>query len=297
MTLPYLRISQPYTGLFAYYDGRIEGYRFDPRPNWVDAGGLGLGIASFTLIVGSDAIVYDTGTTPAHGAAIADHLKKQGVKNIRIVYSHWHKDHIAGTTQVLEAFPYSSIIANVRTTNHLAEHKIDLESDRRWPPISPVVLPTETFDGTLKLSLGSREIELHTFNIHSDDASVLWLPKERILLAGDTLEDPITYVDEPQDFPHHLADLKRLKSLKPHKILPCHGAESIIASGGYDADLIDAIETYTTWLHSLAKHPENAAQTVQDVLADHFKQNHVTWFDLYADVHAANVTAALAVTK
>jgi hypothetical protein len=117
------------------------------------------------------------------------------------------------------------------------------------------------------------------------------------MLAGDTLEDPITYVDEPQDFPHHIADLKRLKQLNPLKILPCHGAEHIIASGGYDATLIDALETYTAWLHSLATHPERATAPVDQILADHFAQGHVTWFEAYATVHAANVQAALGVTK
>lgn len=293
MTLPHLRISQPYSGIFALYDGRIAGYRFDPRPNWVDEGGLSLGIASFTLIEGDEAVVYDTGTTPAHGTAIAAHLKGQGVERIRIIYSHWHKDHIAGTAQILAVFPNSPIIANIRTADHLATHKSDLESTRRWPPIIPLVLPTETFDVELKLTLGTREIELHCFNIHSDDASVMFLPSERILLAGDTVEDPITYVDEPQDFAKHIADLKRLKSLNPSKILPCHGAEPVVASGGYDPSLIDATITYTKWLQSLANTPENADQSVHDVLADHFAANHITWFEPYAGVHASNVQAAL----
>lgn len=295
MTLPHLRISQPHKGLFAYYDGRVEGYRFDPRPNWVDEGGLGLGIASFTLIDGHEALVYDTGTTPAHGTAIAEHLKEQGVQSIRIFYSHWHRDHIAGTAQVLAAYPNSPIFANVRTAAHLIEHKTDLESGRRWPPIEPVILPTDTFDGTLKLTLGNRAIELHAFNIHSDDASVLFLPKEKVLLAGDTLEDPITYVDEPQDLALHLADLGRLKTLGAQKILPCHGAEHVIAAGGYDATLIDALETYTAWLIGLATHPENAHQPIESILADHLTQGHIKWFEPYAKVHAANVQASLKV--
>lgn len=293
MTLPHLRISEPHAGLFAYYDGRVEGYRFDPRLNWVDEGGLGLGIASFTLIEGTAALVYDTGTTPAHGTAIADHLKGQGVQSIRISYSHWQKDHIAGTAQVLEALPNSPIIANTRTAAHLKSAKSDLESNRRWPPIQPVLLPNQTFEGSLNLTLGNREIELHTFNIHSDDASVLFLPAEKILLAGDTGEDLITYVDEPQDFAHHRADLKRLKILGAPKIMPCHGAETIIAAAGSDATLIDATETYIAWLQSLAKQPEHASQPISEILADHLEHNHITWFEPYATIHAANVQAAL----
>ena len=292
MTLPHLRISQPHPGIFAYYDGRVPGYRFDPRPNWVDAGGLGLGIASYTLVQGTDAIVYDTGTTPTHGSAIAEHLTGQGVKNVRIIYSHWHKDHIAGTQQILDLFPDSPILANTRTAAHLTDNKADLESTRRWPAIKPLILPTETFQQSLSLRLGPHRIELHLHNIHSDDASVLWLPHDRILLAGDTLEDPITYVDEPQDFPHHLTDLKRLAALKPLKILPCHGHADVIASGGYGATLIAATQTYTQWLQSLAANPDRATQPVHTVLAEHFAKNHIRWFEPYAEVHTANVAAA-----
>ncbi|MGL5008733.1 MAG: hypothetical protein ACRC6I_02530, partial [Paracoccaceae bacterium] len=85
---PHLRILQPHPGLFAYYDGRIAGYRFDPRPNWVDDGALEVGIASYALVQGDQAIVYDTGTIPAHGAAIKAHLDGLGVTDLRIVYSH-----------------------------------------------------------------------------------------------------------------------------------------------------------------------------------------------------------------
>ncbi|MDR6265374.1 MBL fold metallo-hydrolase [Roseobacter sp. N2S] len=296
MTLPHLRILEPHAGLFAYYDGRIAGYRFDPRPNWVDEGGLGLGIASYALIHDSHAIVYDTGTTPAHGRAIAAHLKGQGVQTITIVYSHWHKDHVAGTAQILDVFPDSPVLANTRTFQHLSDNKADLESSRRWPAIKPLVLPTKNFETTHTFMFGPRRIELILHNIHSDDASVLWLPNERILLAGDTLEDPITYVDEPQDFACHLTDLDRLESLKPAKILPCHGNADVIDSGGYAPTLITATQSYTRWLAALSSNPSESSRPIEDILADHFAANHITWFEPYAAVHAANVDAALKVS-
>lgn len=295
MTLPHLRISEPHAGLFAYYDGRVAGYRFDPRPNWVDEGGLGLGIASYALIHDVHALVYDTGTTPAHGRAIVAHLKGQGVQTVTIVYSHWHKDHVAGTAQILNAYPDSPVLANSRTFHHLSQNKTDLESGRRWPAIEPLVLPTDTFETHHTLTLGPRRIELILHNIHSDDASVLWLPDERILLVGDTLEDPITYVDEPRDFARHLTDLDRLEALNPLKILPCHGNPDVIKAGGYDPTLITATQTYTRWLADLATTPTEAKRPIQDILAPHFAANHITWFEPYAAVHAANVDAALKV--
>jgi cyclase len=274
-----LRISQPHPGMLAFYDGRAEGYRFDPRPNWVDDGALSLGIASYALINGPQAIVYDTGTTLAHGQAIAAHLAGIGITDIRVVLSHWHKDHVAGT----EAFGDVPIIANAVTAQHMRTHHADIEAGAEWPPINPLVQPTETFAGQTTLTLGPMTIHLIHLNIHSDDATVLWLPDQRILLAGDTLEDPITYVCEPQHFAAHLVDLDRLAALDPAHILPCHGDPDVIARGGYSAAFIPATQAY---IRALMTAPDTP---VAEILAPYAGTLH--WFTPYASVHAANIKA------
>jgi cyclase len=286
---PHLRIFQPHPGLFAYYDGRIPGYRFDPAPNWVDDGALEVGIASFAVVQGAQALVYDTGTTPAHGAAIKAHLDALGVSDIRIVLSHWHKDHVAGTA----VFGTVPVIANTRTAAHLAVRKPEIEAGAEWPPITPLVLPTQTFDGHLAIALGSLRVDLIPLNIHSDDATVVWLPDRRILLAGDTLEDPVTYVAEPEGFAAHLADLGRLADLDPAHILPCHGDPQIIAAGGYGPGLIAATQTYTQFLLDLKDHPDRAATPLRDIIGPDLDAGHIRWFDAYAEVHRSNLAQAL----
>ena len=42
--LPHLRRFQCAPGLWAWYDGRVEGYRAYPEPNWIDEGALAVGI-------------------------------------------------------------------------------------------------------------------------------------------------------------------------------------------------------------------------------------------------------------
>ena len=44
-------------------------------------------------------------------------------------------------------------------------------------------------------------------NIHSDDATLLWLPERGILLAGDTVEDTVTFADTPEDFAERAPEL------------------------------------------------------------------------------------------
>jgi cyclase len=275
-----LRILHPHPGIIAFYDGRVPGYRFDIRPNWVDDGALSLGIASYALTHGRQALVYDTGTTLAHGQAIAAHLASIGITDICVILSHWHKDHVAGT----QAFGDVPVIANALTAQHLAHHKAKIEAGHDWPPISPLILPTDTFDGTTTLTLGPRTIHLIHVNIHSDDETVLWLPDDQILFAGDTLEDPITYVCEPENFSVHLTDLDRLAALNPAHILPCHGDADIIARGGYGPALVPATQHYIRTLMTAPDTP------LADILAPFAHTVH--WFAPYEAVHAANIKAA-----
>ena len=287
---PHLRILTPHPGLFAYYDGRIPGYRFDPRDNWVDDGALSLGIASFALVQGDAALVYDTGTTLAHGQAMRAHLERLGVRHLRVILSHWHKDHVAGTA----AFGGVEVIANARTAAHLVSRREEIEGGTDWPPISPLVLPTTTFQDRLSLTLGAVRVELIAVNIHSDDATVLWLPEARILLAGDTVEDTLTYVAEPEHFATHLVDLARLAALQPAHVLPCHGDPEMIAKGGYGPGLIAATQRYVGFLAALKDQPDRRDTLLQDILAPDLAAGDLHWFAPYERVHAANVAKALA---
>ncbi len=287
----HLRIFEPHPGIYAYYDGRVPGYRFMEVENWVDDGAIALGIATYSIVEGENALVYDTHVSPEHGAAIRDHLERLGVTKITVIYSHWHLDHVAGT----QVFSDCDVIANKKTAHHLAMRKTVIEAGQYSgpPAINLLILPTQTFVGTLEISLGSRRVLLIEVNIHSDDATVLWLPDTGILLAGDTIEDPLTYVDEPADFACHLRDLDKLEALNPQYILPDHGAPEILAKGGYCPDIIAAMKRYILWLMSLETMPEKANARPEDILALDIEAGILKWFEPYRDVHAANVVAAL----
>ncbi len=285
MPLPHLRLFTPHPGILAWYDGRVDGYRFAARDNWVDDGALAVGIASFALIEDEAAIVYDTGTTLAHGEAIRAELERRGVRHIRVVLSHWHKDHVAGTA----AFGAVEVIATARTAAHLATRRAEIEAGVKWPPIAPLILPGTVFEGRMTLTLGQRRVELIEYDIHSDDAAVIWLADSGLLLAGDTLEDPLTYLAEPEGLGRHLGELARLKALGARHILPCHGDPAVIAAGGYGPGLIEATETYVRFLLSLAGDPGGRGRPVTEVLAPHIAAGDIRWFEAYAGVHAENL--------
>ena len=95
-------------------------------------------------------------------------------------------------------------------------------------------MPTRTYAGELQLTVGEVQVKLIHTNIHSDDATVLWLAEQGLLLCGDTMEDTVTYVDEPQSFDAHLENLERLRELGADRILPNHGDPDVIEGGDTD---------------------------------------------------------------
>jgi cyclase len=281
MSLAHLRVLEPHPGILAFYDGRVAGHRFDAEPNWVDDGALSLGIASYALIAGAEAIVYDSHVSVPHGVFIRETLEARGVRHIRVVLSHWHLDHVAGT----EAFAGCEVIANTRSFGHLFEHRAGIEdaSFHGTPAICPLILPDRVFDGDMALDLGGERVELICANIHSDDATVLWLPERRILLAGDTVEDCVTYVGAPEAFATHLADLARLQALGARWVLPNHGAAEVIAAGGYGPELLAATAEYIALLQAGA--PAEMRAAIAPRLAD----GTLRYFAPYEAVHAQNL--------
>ena len=100
-----LRLSD---NLLGFYEGRTPGVGDDPAASWVEDGALSLGICSYALVDGAEAIVYDTHVSVDRARTIRDTLEQLGARRIRVVLSHWHLDHVAGT----EAFADCEIIAN-----------------------------------------------------------------------------------------------------------------------------------------------------------------------------------------
>jgi cyclase len=287
----HLRTLRPAPGVLAFYDGRVEGYRFAPQPNWVDEGALSLGTATFAIVEGEEALVYDTHTTLEHGRWVRAALEAEGVRRFTVLLSHWHLDHVAGNG----AFADCEIVAGARTAQLLAEHREEVEAGEHygWPPIAPLVLPSRSFEGRATFRVGERELEAIPVNIHSDDAIVLWDPAARLLLAGDTVEDTVTYVEEPEHFEAHLRDLDRLRELEPEAILPCHGDPDLIAAGGYGVGLLGATQDYIRLLQRMPAEPELRDQSLVELLAPQIERGDVRYFEPYERVHRENVKTVL----
>lgn len=284
---------RPAEGVYAFYDGRIEDYRFAEGENWVDEGALSLGIASYALLSNRQALVYDTHTSIEHAEFVRATLEDEGAEELTVVLSHWHLDHVAGT----EVFRDCEVISSGRTAELLEEHRAEIERGvlEGPPAIDPLIMPTRTYADRLRLTIGDLQVELIHTDIHSDDATVLWLPGQRTLLCGDTMEDTITYVTEPEKLDVHLANLDALRRLAPERILPDHGHPDVIAAGGYTEGLIAATEQYLRVLQRLPHEPALRDAPLHELIAGPLGEGAIHYFAPYEAVHRENVEAALKV--
>jgi len=285
---PGIKVIQINDHLLAFYDGRDpSGKRLSPDWNWVDDAAMKLGIATYALYKGDRAIVYDTFTSTKQAQWVRDYLENKGIKHFTVVLSHWHLDHIGG----LAVYKDSNILATALARETMAKDKEKIEAGSLWGPpgINPLVLPNITYHNRLDLYLDDLKLELHNINVHSADTNVIYIPSEKILLAGDMLEDSLTYMVEIENLAEHVKNLKQLKSMDIDKIYPNHGDPDVIRHGGYNKTFIDATIDYITKVLTRA-HEENYLKgTMEEYIGDSVAKGWVHHFEPYRDVHEQNL--------
>ncbi|KAB2342636.1 MBL fold metallo-hydrolase [Actinomadura rudentiformis] len=149
-------------------------------------------------VEGEDFLVcFEALATPAAARDWLTVLRAHTDKPIRhLVLSHYHAVRTLGAS----AFGTSSIIAHDRTRALIAERgKQDWESEFGRMPrlfkdpatIPGLTWPTVTFSRTLSIDLGGDRGELdlaYCGRGHTEGDIVAWLPRQRILFAGDLVE-------------------------------------------------------------------------------------------------------------
>lgn len=83
--------------------------------------------------------------------------------------------------------------------------------------------PNLTFDRALTVNLGNREVQIrHLGRGNTAGDAVVFLPKERIVVAGDLLDHPVPYLGG--GYPSELVwTLREMARLEPEVIVPGHG--------------------------------------------------------------------------
>src|SRR5882762_2617938 len=204
--------------IFAY----VQASGVDPRGD--------TGVANSGLIVGAEAAVaVDALMVPSMTRRLVAAIKKTTRKPIaQLINTHHHLDHTGGN----RFFRDATIVASEKCREALAPGFPPVPMLQAFMPRFAaefpklrVVLPTVTFDSRMVLHDGDREIQLwHPgFAAHTVGDSVAYLPKERILFAGDIAFHYVT----PLAFQGHVGNwikaADRLMRYEADVIVPGHG--------------------------------------------------------------------------
>jgi cyclase len=221
-------------------------------------GDVGLDGNSIAVLSRDGVLVFDTNGTPAASAAVLAEIRTLTDQPVRwIVNSHWHWDHWYGTETYQRAFPDVRIVAHEKTralmmgpalefnrpgletqlpaylksleqraaTN--AALKPTLDEDRFFLDQKSRVrhtIPNVTFTDRLGIELGERHVEVLNYGrgVTPGDAFV-YLPKEKVLLIGDLIVNPVTFAlsGYPTEW---LRALERIDALDVETIVTGHGA-------------------------------------------------------------------------
>jgi glyoxylase-like metal-dependent hydrolase (beta-lactamase superfamily II) len=283
-----LRVFEINDHLLSFYDGRPP-EAGTPRDthNWADFGAMNVGVATYVIHRGDRALVYDTYPSTQQARWVRDYLAKIGIRHFAVVNSHWHLDHVGGNAIYADV----DRISTEKTFQRLTAKKAAIEAGTEWgpPEINPLVLPNITINADTSYYVEDIKVDLRPVNIHSEDGLVVYLPDDRILLAGDTLEDTLTFITEPEQIAAHIGNLKQMKLWNIDRIFPNHGNPAVIANGGYRTSLIDATLDYLHRMIAHAHDPEFLKESMEDYVQDSVSKGWVTPWWAYREAHQANL--------
>jgi glyoxylase-like metal-dependent hydrolase (beta-lactamase superfamily II) len=154
---------------------------------------------------------------------------KETKKPLSIIYiTHEHADHFLGLEVFREAYPRVRIIANsslVDRINKVYQEKIDKWKTILGPGATSHVVAIEQFDGNF-ITFGSSQIEvLKNIQRDTDENTMLWIPGQRILIAGDVLFNNMHLYTAETDSKARgewLNSLQKIRELKPSLVIPGH---------------------------------------------------------------------------
>lgn len=203
-------------------------------------------------------LVVDTRATPRLARDLVAAIRSVTDKPVRHVFlTHYHAVRVLGAA-AFDA-PRPTVIASAGTRRWIEQRgQADYDSERgRFPrlfqgheEIPGLTRPDLVFEDELVVDMGGFDVELkHIGRGHSQGDSVAWLPRQRVLFAGDLVENRCAVYAGDGYLREWSSTLARLEALEPQVLLPGRGAAlrdaaSARAAIGATRGFLDAV-----WRH------------------------------------------------
>ena len=200
-------------------------------------------VPNIGLVVGKKAaLVIDCGLGPQCGQHVLAAVEKIAPgRQLILTQTHAHPEHAFGAVAFKDR---AKIFLNRQQNDYLVKTGPKLlqmfrqrfaEPERELLEGTEIVSGTDIYDGEYgSLDLGGRQVEFHTFGTaHSPGDQIISLPKEKILFAGDLIEErmfpivpffPPTIGKSDIDVAKWVQTLSSIEQMNPSIIVPGHGS-------------------------------------------------------------------------
>lgn len=175
-----------------------------------------------------DVMLVDAQLTRTNAERVLQEIRETK-KPLSIIYiTHEHADHFLGLEVFKEAYPGARIIANSAVTDRI--NKVYQEKVDKWKKIlgsgaTSRVVAIEQFDGN-SIEFENSKIELlKDVQGDTDENTMLWIPGQRILIAGDVLFNSMHLYTAETDSAARgkwLNSINKIRELKPSVVIPGH---------------------------------------------------------------------------
>src|SRR5258706_15005152 len=175
-----------------------------------------------------EVMLVDAQLTKTNAERVLQEIKETK-KPLSIIYiTHEHADHFLGLEVFKEAYPRVRIIANsavVDRINKVYQDKID-----KWQKIlgsgatSHVVAIDKLDDSFIKFENSKIEV-LNNIQGDTGENTMLWIPGQRILIAGDVVFNNMHVYTAETDTKARgkwLNSLQKIRELRPSVVVPGH---------------------------------------------------------------------------
>src|SRR3984957_1469287 len=185
--------------------------------------------ADSVIIEGArEVMLVDAQLTKTNAERVLQEIRETK-KPLSIIYiTHEHADHFLGLEIFEVAYPGVRIIANSAVTDRIK--KVYPEKLDKWKKIlgsgaTSRMIAIEKFDGNFIEFEGSKIEVLKDVQGDTDENTMLWIPGQRILIAGDVLFNNMhVYTAETDSKAREkwLNSLNKIRTLKPSVVIPGH---------------------------------------------------------------------------
>ena len=226
------------------------------------------------VIVGDDSVmVVDAQATPVMARDVIAKIREATDKPIRhLTLSHYHAVRVMGAS----AYGADEIIASDATRDLIEERgEADFHSEvGRFPRLFRAVesvpgltRPTRVFSGQITVDLGGVSAEvIHAGRGHTKGDTVVWLPSEKILFAGDLVERGAAPYCGDAHFADWPSTIARLRKFGAKAVVPGRGP-ALTTPEEIDAGF-DGTERFVSNLFALTRARVDAGKQLGETYRD-----------------------------